>query len=118
VHQDSTMVPVDLESELYEHAGYSVPSVSASASIDAAAKLHITMSNANPHKDIAVAVHVGGMTASAVHGRTLQGTVMDAHNSFEKPDEVAPKAFSGATLSGDELKVLLPKMSVVALEIA
>ena len=34
VHQNATMVPVDVQSERYEHAGYSVPAVSASASVD------------------------------------------------------------------------------------
>ena len=54
VHQDATMVPVDVQSEHYEHKEYSVPAISASASVDGSGKLHITLSNANPHKEIAV----------------------------------------------------------------
>ena len=34
-HQGAAMAPVDVQSERYEHAGYSVPAVSASASVDA-----------------------------------------------------------------------------------
>jgi alpha-N-arabinofuranosidase len=118
VHHDATLVPLDLQSERYEYAGYSVPAVSASSSVDANGKLHITLSNANPHKDIPVRAFVRGMKASAVQGRVLQAGAMNAHNTFEKPNEMKPAAFTGATISGDELEIQVPKMSVVALEVA
>jgi alpha-L-arabinofuranosidase len=117
-HMNATMVPIDVQCEAYEHAGYSVPALSASASVNAAGKLHITLSNANPHKDIAVKTYIWGMKASKLEGRVLQAGTMDAHNTFEKPGEVAPKAFSGAKLSGEDLSITLPKTSVVALEVS
>ena len=117
VHQDATMVPVDVQCEKYELAGYSVPSVSASASVDAAGKLHLTVSNTNPNKDIPVKVYVGGMKAAQVQGRVLQGSSMSAHNTFQNPDVVKPKEFRGAKISGEELEITLPKMSVVVLEV-
>ncbi len=57
----------------------------------------------------------------AVHqgeGRFLQGATMDAHNTFENPNAVRPQAFGGARVSGDQIDILLPKMSVVALEVS
>ncbi len=117
VHQDATMVPVDIKSEAYQHAGYSVPAVSASASIDAAGKLHVTLSNANPHQDLAVQVHVGGLQASRVQGRYLQGSAMNAHNTFENPNVVKPVEFHGAHIAGENIDITLPKMSVVVLEV-
>jgi len=111
------LAPVDVQSERYEHAGYSVPAVSASASVDANGKLHITLSNANPHKEIPVQVFVRGMKASQVRGRVLTADAMNAHNTFEKPDQVKPKEFSGAQVSGEGLQISMPKMSVVALEV-
>jgi len=116
-HQDATLAPLDVQSERYEYAGYSVPAVSASASVDASEKLHITLSNANPHKDIPVKVFVRGMKASQVQGLVLQADAMDAHNTFENPNKVKPQAFSGATVSGEGLEISVPKMSVVALEV-
>jgi len=101
VHQDATLVPVDVQSERYEYAGYSVPAVSASASVDASEKLHLTLSNANPHKDISTQAFVRGKHVSRAQGRVLQADVMDAHNTFENPDKVKPQAFSGATVSGE-----------------
>ena len=117
VHQDATLVPMELKSERYEYAGYSVPAVSTSASVDADGKLHITLSNANPHKDVSIRGFVHGMKANKVQGRVLQGEAMNAHNTFEKPNKVQPAVFTGATISGEELNIRVPKMSVVALEI-
>jgi len=85
VHQDATMVPADVQSERYEHAGYSVPALSASASVDAGGKLHITLSNANPNQDIPVKAFVRGMKASQVSGRVLRASAMNSHNTFEAP---------------------------------
>ena len=117
-HQDATMVPVDVQSERYEYVGYSVPAISASASVDAGGKLHITLSNANPNQDIPVKAFVRGMKASQVTGRVLRVSAMNAHNTFDNPNAVQPAAFSGARLSGDGLEITMPKMSVVALEVS
>ena len=118
VHQDATMVPVDVQSETYAHGGYSVPAVSASASVDADGKLHLTLSNANPHTDIPVQVLVRGMRLSKAQGRTLQGDRMNAHNTFEQPNAVAPRPLTGVTIGADALQVTLPKMSVAVIEIS
>jgi len=117
-HQGATMAPVDVQSERYEHAGYSVPAVSASASVDATGKLHITLSNANPNQGIPVKAFVRGMKASQVSGRVLRANEMNAHNTFEAPNAVQPAAFSGARLSGEELEITMPRMSVVVLEVS
>ena len=53
-HQDATLVPVDVQCERYAQANYEVPALSASASVNAEGKLHITLTNANPNKDLAV----------------------------------------------------------------
>jgi alpha-L-arabinofuranosidase len=118
VHQDATMVPIDVQSEEYAFGDYSFPAVSASASVDADGKLHITLSNANPHKDINVSVFVRGCDGKNVSGRVLAGESMNAHNTFEQPNRVQPKSFNGATRTADGLSVTLPKMSVVALEVS
>ncbi len=117
VHQDATMVPVDVQSEQYAYGDYSVPALSASASVDADGKLHITMSNANPHKDVSVSVFVRGFDGKTVSGRLLAGDAMNAHNTFEQPNRVQPKAFNGAKRTADGLDITLPKMSVVAIEV-
>jgi alpha-N-arabinofuranosidase len=118
VHQDATMVPVDVQSEPYAHAGFSVPALSASASVDASGRLHLSLSNANPHTDIPVQVVLRGMRPSKAQGRMLQGARMADHNTFEQPNTVAPRALTEVTVGVDALQVTLPKMSVAVIEIA
>jgi alpha-N-arabinofuranosidase len=115
VHQDATLAPCEVQSERYELGDYSIPAVSASASVDRDGKLHITLSNANPHKDLSVNLYVRGMKSRKVQGRLLQGESMNAHNTFEQPDAVTPQPFDNAVLTADGIEVVLPKMSVMAL---
>jgi alpha-N-arabinofuranosidase len=117
VHQNATLVPIDVQSERYEYGDFSIPAISSSASVDANGKLHITLSNANPHKDITLKAHVRGMKPGSVQGRVLQASVMTAHNTFEQPNTVQPAPFHGAKVSGEGLDITLPKMSVVVLEV-
>ena len=112
------MVPVDVQSETYAHGGFSVPALSASASVDAAGRLHLSLSNANPHADIPLQVFVRGMRLSMAQGRMLQGDRMAAHNTFEQPNAVAPRALTEVTIRADALEVTLPKMSVAVIEVA
>ena len=116
-HQDATLVPVDVRSERYAHAGYDVPAISASASVDAAGRLQITLSNANPNQDLATTLFVRGFPATQLRGRILQAPTMHAHNTFEQPNQVTPQPFTGARRTAEGVELVLPKMSVVALEL-
>ncbi len=116
-HQDATLVPVDIQSERYQHADYSVPAISASASVNDEGKLHLTASNANPHKDIAVAVFIRGLKGRTVEGQALHAAAMNAHNTFEQPDVVKPQPFNGAKFTAEGVEFVIPKMSVIALDI-
>jgi len=107
-----------VQSERYALGNYDVPAISASASVNGAGKLHITLSNANPNQDLAVNLFIRGLKAGQVRGQVLQGDAMNAHNTFAQPNRVAPKAFTGASVNADGLAVTLPKMSVVALTVA
>ena len=118
VHHDATLVPIDLSSEMYEHDGVEIPALSASASVDADGKLHVTMSNLNPHRDLDVQLRVHGRAYEAVAATVLSGDAMNAHNTFDRPDEVRPRSFDGATVRDGGLAVTVPKMSVIALKIA
>ena len=88
VHQDAMQSPVgDVKCEEYAHDDYSVPSISASASVDGSDKLHLTVSNSNPNKDLPVRVFVRGLKPSSISGRVLKADKMNAHNTFESPTQ-------------------------------
>ncbi len=117
VHQDATALPVTLTTPDYAFGDSKVPAVSASASRDAAGKVHVSLANAHPHAAITVACTITGHRAAKVTGRVLTAAAMDAHNTFAAPDTVKPAPFTGATLTGDQLTVTLPAKSVVVLEL-
>jgi alpha-N-arabinofuranosidase len=117
VHQNATLLPIELASPNYTFEGKSIPAVSASASRDASGAVHLSLVNCEPNKPITVSCKLSGLTAKTVTGRVLTAPAMDSHNSFDTPAVVQPAAFNGATLKGDALEIALPAKSVVVLEL-
>ncbi len=115
VHQGATTLKLDLTSPDYTFGNEKLPAVSASASRDAAGKIHVSLVNTNPHAAVTVDCTLAGMTAKSVTGRILTAPAMNAHNTFAAPDTVKPQPFTGATLVAGKLSVALPAMSVVVL---
>jgi alpha-N-arabinofuranosidase len=117
VHHDATLLPVTLEPGRYEHAGESIPAVSASASRDRQGVVHVTMTNLDPNRSRTVSAEVRGATPSRVSGRVLTAPAITAHNTFEQPNRVQPAPFTGARVGSGRLTVELPAKSVVVLEL-
>ena len=117
VHHDAVRLPVTLDAGLYEYGGRSMPAVSATASRDANGRIHVTLTNIDPNRARTVSALVRGQAVATVTGRILTADVMNAHNTFERPDAVRPAVLDGATLVGETLTVRLPPKSVVSLEL-
>jgi alpha-N-arabinofuranosidase len=117
VHQDATYLPVDVASPPYRFGDVSIPTISASASRDAAGKLHVSLVNVDPHRRAQLAIHIAGLSAAHVSGRLLSAAAMDAHNSFDQPDVVNPVPFTDARFAQGILRLNLPARSVVVLEL-
>ena len=116
VHQDATLLPVDVKSDEYEVEKDKLPAVSVSASRDKAGKVHISLVNIDLNKSQAVTVNLNGVKASGVTGRILTSAKVQDHNTFENPTKIKPAPFTGAKLNNDNLTVTLPPVSVVVLE--
>jgi alpha-N-arabinofuranosidase len=117
VHQDATLLPLDLTSDDYTFGEATMPALSATASRDAVGIVHLSLSNVDPHLDHTVRCRLHGMDVGGVNGRILTAAHMDAHNTFDEPEVVQPTAFNGASLDGDQLIIQLPAKSVVTLRI-
>ncbi|QJW91189.1 alpha-N-arabinofuranosidase [Spirosoma taeanense] len=117
VHQDATLLPVDIKTDDYEVGQEKLPAVSASASRDKAGKVHISLVNIDAGKPQVVTVGLNGLKASNVTGRVLASAKVQDYNTFDNPNKVKPVAFNGAKLNGDNLTVTLPPASVVVLEL-
>lgn len=117
VHQDATMLPVQVKTGTYSFGNQSLPAVSASASKDKNGAIHISLVNIDAQKPQDVTLDVLGANATSVSGRVLSSASISDHNTFDQPEKVKPAVFKGATLKGNSLTVKLPPASVVVLEL-
>ncbi|MDQ6762585.1 MAG: alpha-N-arabinofuranosidase [Bacteroidota bacterium] len=117
VHQDATLLPLEIKTDNYTFGNESLPSVSCSASKDSLGLVHISLTNINAKKDETITINVAGQKFSKVTGRMLTSAKMQDHNTFEDPEKIKPQSFNGASLKGDNLNVKLPPFSVVILEL-
>jgi alpha-L-arabinofuranosidase len=117
VHQDAVMLPLSITTQDYVVGSEKLPAISSSASKDKMGAVHISLVNIDPNKSQEVTINVRGMKNSTVTGRILTSTKVQDYNTFENPNKIQPTEFKGAVLKGDDLKVILPPVSVVVLEL-
>lgn len=117
VHQEANLLKTDLRCEDYTSGNRKIPAITASASVDKEGKVHITMANLNPSKEITVTCPIVGAAIRTVNGEVLTAPEMNAMNTFEQPDNIKPAPFSGYKLKENTLTVTLPAKSVVAIEL-
>jgi alpha-N-arabinofuranosidase len=117
VHQDAVKLPVYVESE----SSGGLPTLSASASEDGEGRIHVSLTNIDLKNEHEVKIELRGMTLSPsvkATGRIVTSENMTDHNTFDKPDTVKVKDFSAVTVSGGNLILTLPPMSVVTVKLA
>ena len=117
VHQDAMMVPVKVSSNDYVYKNDKLPAINCSASIDSTGKMHISLCNIDPDKSKNVELSLESFKVDKITGIMLTAKKMNSYNSFDNPDEVRPSDFSDFNLGGNNLKVNIPRMAVVVLEL-
>ena len=117
VHQGSRLLPTDLTGPDYRFGGKAMPAISASASRDVEGRIHISLCNADPHSQVAVACRLAGASPSKVSATVLTAGSINAHNTFDRPGEVTPIPFTDFSSDGGLLTLRLPAKSVTVVEI-
>ena len=117
VHQDATLIPLQLQSTAYSFQGQTLNAISASASKNREGTIHISLVNIDAHAPQTVTIHVANTALQNISGRILTSNTLQQYNSFEEPEKVSPQVFSQFSISGQEIKVTLPPFSVVVLKI-
>lgn len=117
VHQDATLLPAELETGEYTFEQNKIPGLSVSASKDKAGKVHITLCNLNPNTPARIACQLRGAKAIGLTGRVLTAETMQAHNTFDAPENVKPSEFKAFETTDDGFTTTVPAKSVVALEL-
>lgn len=117
VHQDATLVPLELRCEPYSFGDHSMPLLSASASRTTAGVVHLSLCNVNPQRPAEVECEVRGMQLGSVRGHVLAAEHMTAHNTFEAPNTVRPVELDAVTTHNGQVTTTLPPHSVALLEL-
>ncbi len=118
VHQDATMLPLELNSPAYSRQGRQIKAVSASASKDVNGKIHISFVNIDPEKAIEISCNLDGVTKEKlVSGNVITAPKVDTFNTFENPNQVTLKEFKDAKLKNGVLELKLPAKSLVTVEL-
>ncbi|HOP58208.1 MAG TPA: alpha-L-arabinofuranosidase C-terminal domain-containing protein [Bacteroidales bacterium] len=117
VHQEASLLKSDLVCENYTLGENSIPALTASASMDKDGKIHISIANLNPSKEISLTCPVIGGDFRKATGEVLTASEMTAYNSFETPEVVKPTVFDDFKMKDGVLSINMPAKSVVVLEL-
>src|SRR5713226_9788689 len=112
VHQDGTLIPVEMTAPEYKFGEMSIPSLHASASRDRSGRLHISIVNLDPNRSAQVSMRITGTRSGNVTGRVLTAPAMSTTNTFDRPDAIKPVQFTGIKVEGDHILLSLPSKSV------
>ena len=111
----ATNLPVELAAPARVRGDLTAPTLNASAARDTAGRLHLAIVNLDPRASVVTRIRIAGATPRKLTGTILTANAMDAHNTFEKPDNVKPAAFSGARVQQDTVQVEVPAKSIIVL---
>ncbi|PWU00422.1 MAG: alpha-N-arabinofuranosidase [Bacteroidetes bacterium] len=115
VHQDSKLLPVHLSSPEYKFGNESIAAINISASQDSTGNIHLTIANLDPTKKISINPSLGNLKWKKAEARVLSSAKFTDVNSFTEPEKIKPVTFNDYKVSGDQLTVNMPPMSVVVI---
>lgn len=114
--QDATLVPVTFDPGVYSHGDIRIPAVDVAAARDTSGKLWLALVNVDANGPARITTTFGGLSARSASGRILTAAAADAHNSFDSPEEVAPKPYRGR-VAGGQIQFDIPAKSIAVVEV-
>ncbi|MFH1196458.1 MAG: alpha-L-arabinofuranosidase C-terminal domain-containing protein [bacterium] len=117
VHHDAVLIPTSLQTDSIEINGGKIPSLNISSSFDKNGKMHITVCNLSATEDKNLNCAINAFTVGSAVGQIITADELNAHNTFESPNNVVIKPFGDFKTSGHSIEIVVPKHSVVALEV-
>ncbi|MEG6567546.1 alpha-N-arabinofuranosidase [Thermoanaerobacterium saccharolyticum] len=118
VHQDAELLDFNVDTPEYMlDSEHGIPQVTATVSADDSGRIHISLCNLNPKESVTVESELRGTNVDKATGTILTADEMNAHNTFDNPNKVAPEDFNEAKIIDNKLIISMPKMSIVTLEV-
>ncbi len=118
VHHDTDLLEVNFKNLEYNYNDKKIPQINISASIDSQNKIHITLCNLNHLDKTKIKCELNGSIRKNVKASILTNKKMNAHNTFENPEEVKPVLFQEVSIEENNLSIEIPPMSIIALEVS
>lgn len=116
VFQDATFLPVNLRiDKTYQLGEKSLPAISATAARAKDGKVYLALVNLDPKTPAQIKTTLLGDKITQLRGQLLTAPSMDAHNSFEKPQQVRPSEFK--TRGKSYNSILLPPKSILVVSV-
>jgi len=117
VHQDATMLPLNLDTPDYEFGEKSLAAITASASKNSEGKIHISLTNIDPDESIDLQIDMRGVGVSKMTGTIMTADELNAHNTFDNPERIKPADFNDGKIKNNIISLTLAAKSIVVLEI-
>lgn len=140
VHQDASLLRSECITEDYSCGAEKMAKVSMTASRNAEGEVHISLTNPDPHHAAEVEIELKGLGSaqgtsssfsgnevsdqasertqiSDISGTELTASRMDAHNTFNEPNQVVPTAFTNFRIHDGTVYARLSPMSVTTLKV-
>lgn len=118
VHQEASLIPLEISCAQYKNGEMSIPSISSTASIDSNGLTHITVSNLNPNEPAKIQLEISGRkTVEFNRGEIITAAEMNAYNDFGQEENVNIKDFSDVNINGSIIDIELPSKSIIMVEL-
>lgn len=116
VHQDNELVESSVETRMIGTEEDSLCNLTESVSVDKDGKLYITLTNQSLTESEAIDAVLTETEIKSVKASIVTGA-MNAHNTFEAPEEVVSKEFTGVSVKENTISFEIPPRSVMLLEV-
>ena len=116
VHQDATMLPLDIKCNQYTLGSQALDAVNGSASVKDGI-ISITLCNLDPNRDQRISFELKGVKPSKVSGKVVTADKINSYNDFGKKEQVSLTELKNVKISDGLVEAVLPSKSVVLIQL-
>ena len=116
--QDAVRLPVRFDAGSYQIENIDLPSLDAIAAKGKDGLIHVAVTNIDPNNPASIDLSFEGYTINSATGETLYASSIDAVNTFENPDNVAPQVIDvGVAGSNVSVSVQPQSLTVISIDV-
>ena len=117
VHQNAELLETSLEDTYYHYGEEKINQLSASSSMDAEGRIHISICNLDPIQEVKIDCLLLGATKTKISGTILTSNEMNARNTFEEPNTIGEAKLLNLSLENNQIHASIPPKSVVVIKL-